>query len=72
MIGKASAHYVDLISSQMYKTYAVGARKLNEYSRKYQSIQPEIDARIIKQPDITRNGPLRLSGTALPLPTMMF
>ena len=30
MLGKASAHLVDLISSQMYKTYAVGAWKLNK------------------------------------------
>ena len=58
---------IDLISSQMYKTYTVGARKLNEYSSRYRSIQPEMDARIIKQPDITRNGAQRLSGTALPL-----
>ena len=48
----------------MYKFYAVGAQKLN----KNPSIQPEMDARIIKQPDVIRNGPQRLSGTALPLP----
>ena len=41
---------------------------------KSQSIQPEMDARIIKQPDITRNGngPQSLSGTALLLPIKMF
>ena len=49
LIGKASAHLGDLISSQMYKTYAVEARKLNKHSRKYRSIQREMDARIIKQ-----------------------
>ena len=33
----------------MYKTYAVGALKLNKHSRKCMSIQREMDARIIKQ-----------------------
>ena len=37
----------------MYKTYAVEARKLNQNSRKYRSIQPEMDAGVIKQPDTT-------------------
>ena len=31
-----------------------------------------MDARIIKQPDITRNGPQRASETALPLRITMF
>ena len=55
----------------MYKTYAIGARKLNK-NRKYRSIQPEVDARKIKQTDITRNGPQPPSGTPLPLPITVF
>ena len=37
----------------MYITYTVEARKLNQNSQKYRSIQPEMDAGIIKQPDTT-------------------
>ena len=31
----------------MYKTYGVGPRKLNKTSRKYQSIQPEMEQELL-------------------------
>ena len=68
LIEKASAHLVDLISPQMKKLKLLGAQN----SRKYWSIHPEMDVRIIKQCDITSNGPQRASGTALRLWITMF
>ena len=39
-----------------------------KYQLKYRTVKPEMTGRIIKQPDITRNGPQGLSGTTWPLP----
>ena len=39
-----------------------------KYQWKYRTVKPEMTGRIIKQPDITRNGPQGLSGTTWPLP----
>ena len=47
----------------MYKTYAVGARDLTKTAENMVHLL-EMDTRIVKQPDITRNGPHHPRGTA--------
>ena len=48
----------------MFKTNTVGARSLTKTVENMGRIKPEMEPRVIKQPDITRNGPQGLSGTA--------